>query len=510
MARKRERSGFVRSLSTLFQNRPAYSAETAESTVPARRSTRKKGAAPRTILLAGAAALGLAAAAAGIFFLLLDPEIPTVSAHEVTWNETPIGTLGDASGLIASYDHWRAEQEYAQGMPYADPSVLSYRAVQVEEDYLFSAEEELLTLAKNATQPRFTGCVLQISGHDIVALKDEASVQEVLDTVKANSLNAVLESLSTEDTPVTELDHYTLEFAEALQTQTRVLTPQDIKTVEQAVVLLSESTQTTQSSYTVSAGDTLAKIASHFQTTQEALLEANPEITSANLIKVGQEIRLRGESRLLNTILKVEYNGRQTVPHTTEKRNSSSLQKGKTKVLQEGVDGIHIIEATDTYLNGAFAHRDVRSEVVEKEMVPEIIQVGTMVINSRGNPVFPYPVSGYRISSRFGPRNIAIGSSNHKGIDLAVPMGTPVYASADGKVAFSGEATGYGLVVYIDHDNGYQTRYAHNSRLVVKKGETVKKGQLIAYAGNTGVSSGPHCHFEIRKNGTAVNPEHYQ
>jgi len=137
--------------------------------------------------------------------------------------------------------------------------------------------------------------------------------------------------------------------------------------------------------------------------------------------------------------------------------------------------------------------------------------VGTYVKDTGSNPggrKFPYPVSGYRISSPFGWREST--QSYHKGIDLAVPIGTPIYAADSGTVAFSGNASGYGLVVYINHSGGYQTRYGHCSRLVVKAGDTVKKGQLIAYSGNTGKSSGPHCHFEIRVNGNAVDPKKYQ
>ena len=94
-------------------------------------------------------------------------------------------------------------------------------------------------------------------------------------------------------------------------------------------------------------------------------------------------------------------------------------------------------------------------------------------------------------------------------MDIAVPRGTPVKATALGKVTRTGYVAGYGILVEVDHGNGLKTLYAHNSRVLVKKGEMVKKGQVIAYSGNTGVSTGDHLHYEIRKNGKDINPANY-
>ncbi|MFS8666241.1 MAG: peptidoglycan DD-metalloendopeptidase family protein, partial [Limnochordales bacterium] len=117
---------------------------------------------------------------------------------------------------------------------------------------------------------------------------------------------------------------------------------------------------------------------------------------------------------------------------------------------------------------------------------------------------FDWPLTG-RISSRFGPR----WGRMHQGLDIAVPTGTPVRAAAAGTVTYAGAMGGYGNIVTIDHGNRVETRYAHNSRIVVRVGQRVKRGEVIAYSGNTGNSTGPHLHFEIRYRGTPVNPEHY-
>ena len=113
--------------------------------------------------------------------------------------------------------------------------------------------------------------------------------------------------------------------------------------------------------------------------------------------------------------------------------------------------------------------------------------------------------SGYRLSSPFGPR----GGRLHKGLDFASSLNTPIYATADGTVNFSGTQSGYGNVVVLDHGGGYETYYAHLNRRLVTEGQTISRGDRIALMGNTGRSTGVHLHYEIRKDGVAVNPMIY-
>ena len=117
------------------------------------------------------------------------------------------------------------------------------------------------------------------------------------------------------------------------------------------------------------------------------------------------------------------------------------------------------------------------------------------------------PVSGI-ITSRFGNRE-SIRSSGHTGLDIAAPAGTPIKAAADGTVIFSGYSGGYGYVVKLDNGNGVQTYYGHCSKLYVSAGEKVEAGDVIAAVGSTGNSTGNHLHFEVRVNGTEVNPQNY-
>ncbi|HBS60469.1 MAG TPA: M23 family peptidase [Firmicutes bacterium] len=118
-----------------------------------------------------------------------------------------------------------------------------------------------------------------------------------------------------------------------------------------------------------------------------------------------------------------------------------------------------------------------------------------------------WPVGG-DVTSGFGWRNSpwGEGSEFHQGIDIANSLGTPIVATADGRVAQSGWSGGYGNLVQIDHGNGIVTIYGHNSQVVVTEGQQVRKGQIIAYLGSTGRSTGPHVHYEIRVNDNAVDP----
>jgi murein DD-endopeptidase MepM/ murein hydrolase activator NlpD len=121
------------------------------------------------------------------------------------------------------------------------------------------------------------------------------------------------------------------------------------------------------------------------------------------------------------------------------------------------------------------------------------------------------PLAASTTTSSYGMRNHPVlgGMKAHKGIDLAAPVGTPVYATADGTVERADWFSSYGLYVAIEHGSDLETRYAHMSRLAVAAGQHVHKGEVIGYVGTTGRSTGPHLHYEVRVDGEAVNPIPY-
>lgn len=121
------------------------------------------------------------------------------------------------------------------------------------------------------------------------------------------------------------------------------------------------------------------------------------------------------------------------------------------------------------------------------------------------------PVEGASLTSGYGMRNHPVlgGRRAHRGVDLAMPTGTPVYATADGVVSKAEWFSSYGLYISLEHGAAIQSRYGHLSRLSVASGQQVRKGDLIGYVGSTGRSTGPHLHYEVRIAGAAVNPVPY-
>ena len=199
------------------------------------------------------------------------------------------------------------------------------------------------------------------------------------------------------------------------------------------------------------------------------------------------------------------------VMYDIEYTDTANLYKGDYKITSAGQYGAADVVATVTYVNGEETERTVLSSVTLREPVTEQRLRGTKERPTwHPTGTFRWPVSG-RITSYFGGRKSpgGIGSTNHKGIDIAAPRGTPVYAADGGTVTYAGWMSGYGYLVRIDHGNGYVTYYGHNSSLTASVGQHVYKGQQIARVGATGNSTGNHCHFEVRYNGVPKNPLNY-
>ena len=180
--------------------------------------------------------------------------------------------------------------------------------------------------------------------------------------------------------------------------------------------------------------------------------------------------------------------------------DNDSWYTTKKEERQKPKDGVRQVTALVSYQDGKETARKVIGKTVVKKAVPKIVERGT-----KEPPTYIYPISGGRFSSGFGGR----WGRQHKGIDLSTPIGTPVSAAREGTVSYSGTMNGYGYIVIIDHPDGSSTRYGHLSKCIAKVGQHVEQGDLIALSGNTGRSTGPHVHFEIRIGGVAVNPLDY-
>ena len=162
---------------------------------------------------------------------------------------------------------------------------------------------------------------------------------------------------------------------------------------------------------------------------------------------------------------------------------------------------------------------DLMNEIAQKQKElqaaqykEELVKMALKGENPPSNATWIEPVSGYTISSPFGNRKspTAGASSNHKGVDMACPSGTPIYATRAGTVTVASyQAGGAGYYVSINHGDGFASIYMHMTRYVVSKGQSVAQGELIGYVGSTGVATGPHLHFGVSYGGTYVNPMAY-
>jgi len=191
---------------------------------------------------------------------------------------------------------------------------------------------------------------------------------------------------------------------------------------------------------------------------------------------------------------------------------NASIYADETELISSGVYGKNEIVAVVDRVNGEEVSRKIVSQTRILNPINAVYYKGTKPIpEKKGTGTFIYPIKSYNITSRFGSRNTGIigASTYHKGVDFGAPTGTKIYASDGGTVTFAGWQPSYGYVVVIDHGGLFESRYAHCSKLIVSKGDKVYQGQYIANVGSTGVSSGPHLHFEILYKDVAYNPLPY-
>ena len=335
---------------------------------------------------------------------------------------------------------------------------------------------------------------LYVNDVRIGATPYEGALEELLDQLQ--------KAASDEDT-------ISCEFAEDVEIRQEYVPTSEIMNLGYIAELL-YSTKTAEVTYEVKKGDTWSQIAAKNDMTSAELLALNPGY-NINKLQIGEVLTLSASVPYLTMTVVKQERYLDDVSYNIEYTDSADLYQGDYKVTSKGEYGKADVMAKATYVNGEETERTILSSVTLKEPVTEHRIRGT-----KARPTwmptgsFRWPTSG-RITSYFGGRKSpgGIGSTNHKGIDIAVPRGTPIYAADGGTVTYSGWMSGYGYLVQIDHGNGYVTRYGHNSSLTVSVGQHVYKGQQVARAGSTGNSTGNHCHFEVRYNGVAKNPLNY-
>lgn len=384
-------------------------------------------------------------------------------------------------------------------------------AMQVLSDGLEAYDDEVLfqlSLA-NDTSTSFNSLTPVIQKREVVealesetnALRLDAGVAELL-TVDSTEAKKV------SNNPYDQFDYGVTElaFAEKIRMAEGYVSPDKIMEPEEARGYLFDL-QEMQQIYTVKSGDTLSGISVDVGIPLTELIALNDSLENEHtMIHNGQELLITVPEPFLSVYRIEEVRRQEAFDLPTEYVYNDSWYTSDRVTLRQPSQGFRDAVALVKYENDEIIAEEILYEETLIEGVAKLSEVGTIV-----PPTYLKPLAGGRISSYFGYRKSpgGFGSTYHKGIDWATPIGTPIMASCGGMVTQAGWSGGYGYCIVLKHPDGKQTRYAHLSRVGVSVGQQVGQGQTIGYSGNSGNSTGPHLHFEIIVGGNQVNPFDY-
>ncbi len=359
------------------------------------------------------------------------------------------------------------------------------------------------------SERELTVLTTEIQTREEVAAKEEAQETVNMEAGVLADLSAAVENA----TPAGELDFedydlglISIAYGDEIEVVEAYLPESELTDVQSAINEVTKEEEKNDV-YEVVSGDTLSEIAIKVNIPMDKLIEMNESLEDENsMIRPGDELIITIPEPKLAVIRQEEMYYEEDYEAEVIYIDNDDWYTTDTKVLQEPSAGHRKVVAIVSFENDKKISTEIVKEEVTYEAVAKIVERGTKI-----PPTYIKPISGGRQSSGFGRRNAPKrgASTYHKGIDWATPTGTAVFASCGGTVAKAGWGSGYGYVVYINHPDGRQTRYGHLSKILVSAGQTVSQGQKIALSGNTGVSTGPHLHFEILIGGSQVNPLNY-
>ena len=436
----------------------------------------------RTLVISGLCCIVVLAAIISVY---------SRSVLEVSVNDNVIGYVKDHEVLSAVKAEVKNRFEAKLG---ADVEfVQAIKATPVKAvGHKLSTEDEIIQGLEACLTCKLKAVAIKIDGKEVAVVKDKDTAENVLTQVKQYYVDQTPGEL------------IKLEVAEKVKLVERYVYPYEVISPEDATNIILKGSVETRT-YEVVEGDTLWDIARRENIPLEDLIKANPQLKSEHELALGDILNLTEIKPLLTVSLLKKVTYQESIPYETETIKDDSMWTWEQKVKQEGQKGTKEVAAEVLFENGNKVSENIIGEKVIKEPVKRIVAKGTKAeVAFRGSGRFIWPVVG-QISSPFGKR----GREYHSGIDIVQSKGTPVYASNSGTVTFAGWRGGYGNLVIINHGGGIETYYAHNSAITVSVGQQVEKGQQIAKVGSTGRSTGSHCHFEIRVNGTPVNPLNY-
>ena len=325
-------------------------------------------------------------------------------------------------------------------------------------------------------------------------------------TTEGEELHAFIDSLKA---PYEDPNNPNLrvEFTKDVELQDGNLYFTDSLTDLQSIIDTLTGEEQGQVTYTVQQGDMPGTVASKFGMSVSQLQAQNPQQDILKHFFVGDVLTISQAMPYLEVKRVITRTEQETIPYDTVTTDSPDLPFDTYKIEQEGEEGLDEVVYEDTYYGDSNTPETVEiSRTTLKEPVTRVRLRGTKLANgmivSGTNGTWVWPVPNYKGISRWM-------SASHKGVDIRANYGASIIASDGGVVTTAGWHYSYGNYVIINHGGGRQTLYAHASSLAVHAGQAVSQGQVIAYVGSTGNSTGNHCHFEMFENGVRVSAYKY-
>ena len=334
---------------------------------------------------------------------------------------------------------------------------------------------------------------IAVAGRPVVAVADRPAAEAVLQAIEAEYSRGLDSQTTVKQVSIKE---------QVTFSETRT-PPEQIRTADEAKRILARGTDKLLN-YTVKRGDTLWRIAQESGLTPEDLTKANPGVKPAAL-QPGQQLNLIVAEPYVHVVSAEEVTVIENIPYSVDIKQDPNLYPWQSTYEVRGVFGRRQVTYGVRRENGQVTARAVVTEKALSQPETAVFRQGTKLAPKLGTGKFRLPILG-RLTSGYGWR----GREFHPGLDLAAPKGTAVSAADAGTVIAAGWDGGYGYCVRIDHGEGQLvTLYGHLSSIAVKVGQTVKQGDVVGYEGSTGRSTGPHLHFEVRRNGKATDPRQF-
>lgn len=373
---------------------------------------------------------------------------------------------------------------------------LNVRALGSGEPMQPATEQQIQTALIKTIPDLREAVAITVNGRDIVAVADETAAKQVRDQILEDYKLTVLQDASQVEQ---------LAFQETIGWRSKVVKPDGVRSVEEAINILRLGTDKLVT-HTVRSGDTGWDIARSYNLSTEQLAQANPGV-DLDTLQIDQVLNISYKEPHIHTRSVAKKVVQEGIPFQEEIVKDPDLWPWQYVVTTPGEWGSRELTIREYREDGKIVRTEVLENKVAAEPKKQVAKVGTKQVPAMGSGSLVYPVVGI-LTSNYGPR----WGSWHNGIDIGAPTGTPILAADSGMVVFRGWSGNYGYMVKIDHGGGNMvTLYAHLSDFNVELGQTVGKGDVIGYVGNTGYSTGPHLHFEILVNGESMNPlDYYQ